>query len=97
MTTRCALATVDSRFARANCFLRFKILITPAAWREEFLGCDYIGAQWFWHDDAMRVGNGGFSLRSRKLLLALQDLDHSRRLARRIPRLRLHRRAMVLA
>jgi hypothetical protein len=40
-------------------------VINPAAWREEFLGCDYIGAQWFWHDDGMRVGNGGFSLRSR--------------------------------
>jgi Flp pilus assembly protein TadD len=48
-------------------------VINPAAWHEEFLGCDYIGAQWFWHDDGMRVGNGGFSLRSRKLLLALED------------------------
>jgi tetratricopeptide (TPR) repeat protein len=48
-------------------------VINPTTWREEFLGCDYIGAQWFWHDDGMRVGNGGFSLRSRKLLLALQD------------------------
>jgi Flp pilus assembly protein TadD len=45
----------------------------PDAWRREFLACDYIGAKWFWHDDAMRVGNGGFSLRSRKLLTALQD------------------------
>jgi tetratricopeptide (TPR) repeat protein len=45
----------------------------PGAWRDEFLACDYIGAQWFWHHDAMRVGNGGFSLRSRKLLIALQD------------------------
>jgi Flp pilus assembly protein TadD len=48
-------------------------VLNPAAWREEFLDCDYIGARWFWHDDAMRVGNGGFSLRSRKLLLALDD------------------------
>jgi Flp pilus assembly protein TadD len=55
-------------------------VINPAAWRDEFLACDYIGAKWFWHDkpqhslhDAMRVGNGGFSLRSRKLLVALQD------------------------
>jgi Flp pilus assembly protein TadD len=45
----------------------------PGAWRDEFLACDYIGAKWFWHNDAMRVGNGGFSLRSRKLLAALQD------------------------
>jgi hypothetical protein len=48
-------------------------VINPAAWRGEFLACDYIGAKWFWHQDAMRVGNGGFSLRSRKLLAALQD------------------------
>ena len=48
-------------------------VINPAAWREEFLACDYIGAQWYWHDHGMRVGNGGFSLRSRKLLLALKD------------------------
>src|SRR5947208_16273484 len=48
-------------------------VVNPAAWRAEFLDCDYIGATWFWHDDSMRVGNGGFSLRSRKLLSALQD------------------------
>ena len=48
-------------------------VVNPAAWREEFLACDYIGAKWFWHSDGMRVGNGGFSLRSRKLLAALQD------------------------
>lgn len=48
-------------------------VVNPSAWRDEFLGCDYIGAKWFWHDDAMRIGNGGFSLRSRKLLTALQD------------------------
>src|SRR5437016_4269282 len=48
-------------------------VVNPDAWRADFLGCDYIGARWFWHDDGMRVGNGGFSLRSRKLLEALQD------------------------
>jgi tetratricopeptide (TPR) repeat protein len=48
-------------------------VINPASWREEFLDCDYIGARWFWRDDAMRVGHGGFSLRSRKLLVALED------------------------
>jgi tetratricopeptide (TPR) repeat protein len=48
-------------------------VIHAGAWRDDFLGSDYIGAQWFWHDDGMRVGNGGFSLRSRKLLLALED------------------------
>ncbi len=48
-------------------------VVNPAAWDPAFLDCDYIGAKWFWFDDRMRVGNGGFSLRSRKLLDALQD------------------------
>ncbi len=43
------------------------------AWEDAFLGADYIGARWFWFDDGMQVGNGGFSLRSRRLLEALAD------------------------
>jgi hypothetical protein len=38
------------------------------AWRPEFLNYDYIGAVWPWHTDGMMVGNGGFSLRSARLL-----------------------------
>jgi hypothetical protein len=38
-------------------------------WRAEFLEHDYIGAPW----SRGGVGNGGFSLRSRKLMLALRD------------------------
>jgi Protein of unknown function (DUF5672) len=38
------------------------------AWNNEFLEYDYIGAKWPWHKDGHTVGNGGFSLRSRKLL-----------------------------
>ena len=48
-------------------------VVNPAAFEPAFLECDYIGAKWFWFNDGMRVGNGGFSLRSRKLLAALQD------------------------
>ncbi|HSQ81039.1 MAG TPA: DUF5672 family protein, partial [Casimicrobiaceae bacterium] len=48
-------------------------VVNPEAFDDAFLAVDYIGAKWFWYDDAMRVGNGGFSLRSRKLLEALQD------------------------
>src|SRR5512135_2007397 len=48
-------------------------VIDPSAWREDFLACDYLGAKWSWHGAKESVGNGGFSLRSRKLLLALQD------------------------
>jgi tetratricopeptide (TPR) repeat protein len=48
-------------------------VVNPGAFDPAFLGCDYIGAKWYWYDDGMRVGNGGFSLRSRTLLDALQD------------------------
>ena len=47
--------------------------LNPAAWRDDFLDCDYIGAKWFWAPEGQRVGNGGFSLRSRRLLEALRD------------------------
>ncbi|MEP6998325.1 MAG: DUF5672 family protein, partial [Betaproteobacteria bacterium] len=48
-------------------------VLNPAAWRGDFLDCDYIGAKWFWAPEGQRVGNGGFSLRSRRLLEALRD------------------------
>jgi tetratricopeptide (TPR) repeat protein len=48
-------------------------VVNPAAWRSEFLEFDYIGAKW-WHQDGCNVGNGGFSLRSKKLLGAVQAL-----------------------
>jgi tetratricopeptide (TPR) repeat protein len=48
-------------------------VVNPGAFDPAFLECDYIGAKWYWFDDGMRVGNGGFSLRSRRLLEALQD------------------------
>lgn len=49
----------------------------PTAWQADFLAHDYIGAPW--HDVAgdAGVGNGGFSLRSRRLLQALQALPPS--------------------
>lgn len=37
------------------------------AWSNDFLSYDYIGAKW-WYKDGLNVGNGGFSLRSRKLM-----------------------------
>jgi len=48
-------------------------VLDGAAWRDEFLQYDYVGAPWPWHGDGHVVGNGGFSLRSRRLLEALQD------------------------
>ena len=48
-------------------------VINPSAWTDEFLQYDYIGATWEFQKDAYRVGNGGFSLRSKRLLEALRD------------------------
>lgn len=50
-------------------------IVNPSAWTDEFLEYDYIGAPWGFHNDAYRVGNGGFSLRSKRLLEALSDPD----------------------
>jgi hypothetical protein len=43
------------------------------AWRPDWLAYDYIGAPWWFREAPHNVGNGGFSLRSRRLLEALQD------------------------
>jgi Protein of unknown function (DUF5672) len=48
-------------------------VVRPEAWRDEFLNWDYIGAVWRQGDKTFGVGNGGFSLRSRRLLNALRD------------------------
>lgn len=43
-------------------------VVDPSAWSDEFLGFDYVGAVWADPPLAGRVGNGGFSLRSQRLL-----------------------------
>lgn len=48
-------------------------LLDAAQWSPEFLACDYIGALFRDEPEGRNVGNGGFSLRSRRLLQALQD------------------------
>lgn len=46
-------------------------IINPQAWSDDFLSFDYIGAPWLLKGGTKLVGNGGFSLRSRKLLESL--------------------------
>jgi len=48
-------------------------VLSGSRWRDEFLDCDYIGAPWPWHRHH-NVGNGGFTLRSKKLLQTIRDL-----------------------
>lgn len=42
-------------------------IVNPGHWTDEFLEYDYVGAPWNWFP-VMNVGNGGFSLRSKRML-----------------------------
>jgi hypothetical protein len=55
-------------------------IINPHLWKEEFLEYDYIGAPWNLNGMRVwkrtnRIGNGGFSLRSKKLLQYTQQTN----------------------
>lgn len=43
-------------------------------WNNDFVKVDYIGAPWLWRPFGQQVGNGGFSLRSRRLIEATASL-----------------------
>jgi len=49
-------------------------VLDGGAWDSHFLDYDYIGAVWPHFHDGFNVGNGGFSLRSRRLLEACKQL-----------------------
>lgn len=48
-------------------------VINPNEWDNSWLQYDYIGATW-WYEDGMNVGNGGFSLRSKRLMQLAQTI-----------------------
>lgn len=48
-------------------------VLKPDAWNPGFLEYDYVGARWPQFADGRDVGNGGFSLRSRRLLDACRS------------------------
>lgn len=51
-------------------------VLHPEAWDPDFLSYDYIGATWpANHQGPEMVGNGGFSLRSKKLLQTLNSIE----------------------
>lgn len=56
-------------------------VINPHLWRDDFLEYDYIGAPWdkngmrVW-GRTNRIGNGGFSLRSKKLMEFIKGFKH---------------------
>jgi len=52
-------------------------IIDPFLWTDEFLRYDYCGAPWEYGGKSGVVGNGGFSLRSHKLLSATSSAEMS--------------------
>lgn len=48
-------------------------VLDASRWHPDFLACDYIGASWPQFHDGHDVGNGGFSLRSRRLMQLCRD------------------------
>ena len=46
-------------------------VVDDGMWSRQFLDYDYVGAPW-WYKDGMNVGNGGFCLRSTKLMRYLR-------------------------
>ncbi len=48
-------------------------VLDASRWHPDFLAYDYIGASWPQFDDGHDVGNGGFSLRSRRLMQLCRD------------------------
>lgn len=48
-------------------------VLDPNSWQANFLSFDYVGAPWPQFLDGADVGNGGFSLRSRRLLEACRN------------------------
>ncbi|HRY32079.1 MAG TPA: DUF5672 family protein [Bacteroidales bacterium] len=57
-------------------------IVNQEAWSDEFLKYDYIGAPW-WRNEEYNVGNGGFSMRSRRLMdyvsQVMNKVDHIER------------------
>lgn len=60
--------------SHALCIQWDGFVVNGGAWDRRFLEYDYIGAVWPHFHDGHNVGNGGFSLRSRRLLEACRHL-----------------------
>jgi len=66
-------------------------VLDGGAWDPTFLDFDYIGAPWPQFSDGYNVGNGGFSLRSRRLLEACTALPFDGEMAEDVLICRLYR------
>ena len=59
--------------SHALCIQWDAFILNHSAWDNSWLQYDYIGAPW-WFSDNKNVGNGGFSLRSKKFMKACSEL-----------------------
>jgi hypothetical protein len=64
-------------------------VINPSCWRHEFFNYDYIGAPWPYQPESGavgedRIGNGGFSFRTKSILEAASKYNFPNRLIRTI-------------
>jgi hypothetical protein len=62
------------RTSHALCIQWDGFVLNGREWDPQFLDYDYIGAVWPHFSDGRNVGNGGFSLRSQRLLAASKEL-----------------------
>lgn len=67
--------------SHALCIQWDGFVLNGQSWDPQFLNYDYIGAVWPQFSDGYNVGNGGFSLRSRRLLRACRDLPFDSRIS----------------
>ena len=85
------LGALHRHFETSHCLVvqADGFVLNPTLWREEFLSYDYIGAPWpeevqvnpgAWRLrlNRNRVGNGGFSLRSHRLMSMAAQIDFDR-------------------
>lgn len=63
--------------SHALCIQWDGFVLDGSSWDRRFLDYDYIGAVWPQFRDGHNVGNGGFSLRSKRLLEACRELPLS--------------------
>lgn len=68
---------LDQCFQTSHCLViqHDGYVLDGSMWDDMWLGYDYIGAPWLYPDPDRNVGNGGFSLRSKKLQEALAADD----------------------
>lgn len=73
--SRFVLKDMAERVSTSHCLIVQwdGFILDPGAWDPAFLDFDYIGAPWPQFDDGHDVGNGGFSLRSLRLMRACQN------------------------